>query len=79
MTTNWQHWYVDLDGLRMHYVEQGDGYPVILCHGWPEIWYSWHRQIPVLANAGFRIIAPDMRGYGETDKPSDVEAYYITI
>jgi pimeloyl-ACP methyl ester carboxylesterase len=59
----------------MHYVEQGEGFPVLLLHGFPEMWYSWRYQIPALAEAGFRAIAPDMRGYGETHKPEGIEAY----
>ncbi len=52
----------------MHYVEAGEGPPVVLLHGFPETWYAWRRQIPVLASR-FRLIVPDMRGYGETEKP----------
>lgn len=59
----------------MHYVEEGSGPPVVLCHGFPETWYSWRYQIPTLAKAGFRVIAPDMRGYGETDSPAELESY----
>ncbi|MBI1317482.1 MAG: alpha/beta fold hydrolase [Candidatus Hydrogenedens sp.] len=62
--------YVDLDGLRMHYVEAGDpkGAPVILLHGFPEFWYSWRFQITALAEQGYRVIAPDQRGYNLTEK-----------
>ncbi len=75
MAEEWQHRYVDTNGIRMHFVEQGEGFPVLLLHGFPELWYSWRYQIPALAGAGFRAIAPDMRGYGETDKPDGIEAY----
>ena len=61
--------FVDSNGLRMAVYEQGEGYPIILCHGFPEIAYSWRQQIPALAKAGFRAIAPDQRGYGETVGP----------
>jgi len=71
------HHFVQTNGLRMHVVEEGDGHPVILCHGFPELWYSWRHQIPYLANAGFRVVVPDMRGYGRTDQPADVTAYNI--
>ena len=71
------HRTVETNGIRMHYVEQGDGPLVLLCHGWPESWYSWRHQIPVLAGAGFRVVAPDQRGYGDTDAPDEVEAYDI--
>jgi soluble epoxide hydrolase/lipid-phosphate phosphatase len=65
----------NVNGLSMHIAEQGDGPAIILCHGWPELWYSWRHQLPVLAAAGFRAIAPDMRGYGETTAPADNSAY----
>ena len=61
----------------MHYVEQGAGLPVVLCHGFPHIWFSWHRQITDLAGAGYRVIAPDMRGMGQTDAPTDPQSYDI--
>ncbi len=72
-----QHKYVNSNGIRMHYVEQGEGPLVILCHGWPESWYSWRHQIPALAAAGFRVVAPDQRGYGHTDAPEPIESYNI--
>ena len=77
MPTELRHRYAHTNGIRMHYVEQGDGPLVLLCHGWPESWYSWRHQIPVLAGAGFRVVAPDQRGYGDTDAPDEVEAYDI--
>ena len=77
MNEKWQHRFVETNGIRMHYVEQGEGFPVLLLHGFPELWYSWRYQIPALASAGFHAIIPDMRGYGETDKPEGVEAYDI--
>ena len=77
MSEKWQHNFVETNGIRMHYVEQGEGFPVLLLHGCPELWYSWKYQIPALANAGFRAIAPDLRGYGETDKPEGIESYDI--
>ena len=77
MNEQWQHRFMETNGIRMRYVEQGDGFPVLLLHGFPELWYSWRYQIPALADAGFRAIAPDMRGYGETDKPEGIEAYDI--
>jgi len=72
---SWQHKFVQAKGIRIHYVEQGEGFPVVLLHGFPELWYSWRHQIPALAAAGLRAIAPDLRGYGETDKPAELEAY----
>lgn len=71
----WQHRYILVNGIRMHYVEHGNGPLVILMHGFPEFWYSWRYQIPALAQAGFRVVAVDMRGYNETDSPQEVSAY----
>ncbi|XP_038158252.1 bifunctional epoxide hydrolase 2 [Cyprinodon tularosa] len=62
-------------GVRTHYVEMGTGPPVLLCHGFPESWYSWRYQIPALAAAGFRVLALDMKGYGESTAPPDIEEY----
>jgi pimeloyl-ACP methyl ester carboxylesterase len=72
-----RHGWAHTNGIRMHYVEQGKGPMVLLCHGWPESWYSWRHQITALAAAGFRVVAPDQRGYGETDAPDEVETYDI--
>lgn len=72
MSEKWQHRFVTTNGIRMHYVEQGRGFPVVFLHGFPELWYSWRYQIPALAEAGFQAIAPDLRGYGETDKPAEL-------
>ncbi|MEX0801215.1 MAG: alpha/beta hydrolase [Dehalococcoidia bacterium] len=74
---SWQHRTAQSNGISMHYVEQGEGFPVVMCHGFPELWYSWRHQIPALAAAGLRAIAPDLRGYGETDKPDPIEEYTI--
>jgi pimeloyl-ACP methyl ester carboxylesterase len=72
-----QHKFVTTNGIKMHYVEQGSGPLVVLCHGWPESWYSYRHQIPALAAAGFRVVAPDQRGYGQTDGPEPISAYNI--
>ena len=61
--------------LAVH--EMGDGPPLILVHGFPELAYSWRHQLPALAEAGYRAIAPDMRGYGGSDKPPQVQDYTI--
>jgi pimeloyl-ACP methyl ester carboxylesterase len=61
--------FINLPDLKMAIYEKGEGVPVILCHGFPEIAFSWRHQIDALAAAGFRAIAPDMRGYGETGRP----------
>src|SRR5207247_75007 len=68
---------IHTNGIRMAVSEQGAGLPVVLCHGFPEIAYSWRHQMPALAAAGFRAIAPDQRGYGETDRPAAVRDYDI--
>lgn len=64
-----RHEYIQVNGIRMHYVTAGSGPLVLLLHGFPEFWYSWRRQIPALAEH-FTVVAPDQRGYNETDKPS---------
>ena len=63
------------NGVELHVAEVGSGPPVVLCHGFPELWYSWRHQLPALAAAGYRAVAPDMRGYGQSSIPRDVEAY----
>ncbi len=69
--------FVDTNGIRMAVYEQGKGTPVVFSHGFPELAYSWRDQIPALARAGFRAIAPDQRGYGKTSCPEDIAAYDI--
>ncbi|MFI6166945.1 alpha/beta fold hydrolase [Nocardia sp. NPDC051052] len=69
------HRFVTTNGVRMHVAEQGEGYPVIFCHGFPHTWFIWHNQLASVAAAGYRAIAPDLRGYGQTDVPPDVESY----
>jgi pimeloyl-ACP methyl ester carboxylesterase len=63
-----EHRYAQVNGFRMHYAEAGSGEPVILQHGWPQHWYAWRAQIPVLAKQ-YRVIAPDLRGYGWSEAP----------
>jgi pimeloyl-ACP methyl ester carboxylesterase len=70
--------FAQCNGIRMGYYEAGPKHgtpPMVLCHGWPEIAYSWRHQIRSLAAAGIRVVAPDQRGYGATDRPQTVEAY----
>jgi pimeloyl-ACP methyl ester carboxylesterase len=69
--------HIEANGVRLRIAEMGAGPLVILVHGWPESWYSWRHQLPALAAAGFRAVAPDMRGYGKSDKPQAVEDYDI--
>src|SRR5207244_9383252 len=69
------HRHADLGDVRLHYVEAGSGPLVVLLHGFPGYWYTWRHQIPALAEAGFRVVAPDMRGYNDSDQPKGVAAY----
>ncbi|MBR1220201.1 alpha/beta hydrolase [Bradyrhizobium sp. U87765 SZCCT0131] len=66
-----------VNGLDMFIRENGTGPLVLLCHGWPELSYSWRHQLTALAGAGYHVVAPDMRGYGRTSAPPDIEAYTI--
>jgi epoxide hydrolase A/B len=68
---------ISTDGIDLHVAEAGDGPLVLLCHGFPELGYSWRHQIPALAAAGCRVIVPDMRGYGRSSQPADIGAYSI--
>ena len=72
-----QHRVVETNGIRMHIAEQGVGPLVVLCHGFPECWYSWRHQLPALAEAGFRAVAPDMRGYGQSGAPDAIDQYTL--
>ena len=65
------------NGIHMRYAEIGSGPLVLFCHGWPESWYSWRHQLTAVAAAGFRCVAPDMRGYGGTQAPEPIEAYTL--
>ena len=73
------HRYADLGDLRLHYVEAGEGPLVLMLHGFPQFWYQWRHQIPALVEAGFRVVAPDMRGYNLSDKPPGVRAYRVEL
>jgi len=66
---------VSTNGIRLAVRDEGNGPAVVLCHGFPELAYSWRHQVPALAAAGFRVLAPDQRGYGDSDRPEDVAAY----
>jgi len=70
-----RHRFVETNGIRMHIAEQGEGPLVLLCHGFPESWYSWRHQLGFLAEAGFHAVAPDQRGYGLTERPEPIEQY----
>ena len=69
--------FIEANGIRMRVAEQGAGPVVLLCHGFPESWYSWRHQLKALADAGYRAVAPDMRGYGQTDRPDEIERYTL--
>jgi pimeloyl-ACP methyl ester carboxylesterase len=69
------HRFIETNNIRMHVVEKGTGPLVLLCHGFPESWYSWRHQIHALADAGFHVVAPDMRGYGQTEAPEAIDQY----
>jgi epoxide hydrolase 4 len=75
-----EHRSVELgNGIRLHCAEEGRGPLVLLLHGFPECWASWRYQIPALAAAGFRVVAPDLRGYGTSDKPRGLDAYRVDV
>ncbi len=65
----WSHRFISANGSRFHVAELGTGPLVLLLHGFPEFWWAWHQQLPMLADAGFRAVAMDLRGYGASDKP----------
>jgi pimeloyl-ACP methyl ester carboxylesterase len=68
---------VSANGIRIRFAEQGTGPAVLLCHGFPEGWYSWRNQLAALAAAGYHAVAPDMRGYGRTDAPGEISSYTL--
>lgn len=74
-----EHRYADLGHVRLHYVEAGEGPLVVLLHGFPQFWYMWRAQIPALVDAGFRVVAPDMRGYNLSEKPGRVLDYRVEL
>jgi pimeloyl-ACP methyl ester carboxylesterase len=72
-----KHRVVETNGIHMHIAESGAGPLVLLCHGFPESWYSWRHQLHALAEAGFHAVAPDMRGYGQTQRPEEIHQYTL--
>ena len=74
-----KHRYADLGDVRLHYVEAGEGPLVVLLHGFPQFWYMWRFQISALAEAGFRVVAADMRGYNLSEKPRGVMSYRVEL
>jgi len=77
MTADVTHRTVTANGIKLHLAEQGEGPLVVLCHGFPESWYSWRHQLAALSAAGFHAVAPDMRGYGESDRPDPIDQYTL--
>ena len=69
------HRTIETNGINMRIAEAGEGPLVLLLHGFPELWYSWRHQLPALAAAGYRAVAPDVRGYGGTDAPEAIDSY----
>jgi pimeloyl-ACP methyl ester carboxylesterase len=73
----WTHEFIHTNGVRLHYVTQGQGELMLMLHGFPEFWYSWRHQIPEFAK-DYKVVAPDLRGYNDSDKPNDVSAYRMS-
>jgi len=73
---SWKHEYITSNGIKLHYVTQGEGPLMLMLHGFPEFWYSWRHQIPEFAQ-NFKVVALDLRGYNESDKPSNQSAYVM--
>jgi epoxide hydrolase 4 len=74
---SWQHAYISTNGVRLHYVTQGDGSLMLMLHGFPEFWYSWRHQIPIFAES-HKVVAVDLRGYNDSDKPVEQSAYRLS-
>lgn len=72
-----EHFDAQVNGIRLHVASTGSGQPVVLLHGFPEFWYSWRCQLRALAQAGFRAIAPDLRGYNRSDRPKSLSSYRV--
>jgi len=72
-----RHRFAQVNGIKLHYVEQGTGPLVVFVHGFPESWYSWRKQLPVIAAAGYHVVALDMRGYGQSEIPPEVGSYTV--
>jgi len=76
ITDSWQHEYITTNGVKLHYVTQGNGALMLMLHGFPEFWYSWRHQIPAFAT-DYQVVAPDLRGYNDSDKPKAQSAYVM--
>ncbi len=77
ITDSWQEDYIITNGVKLHYVTQGEGKLMLMLHGFPEFWYSWRHQIPEFAS-DYKVVALDLRGYNDSEKPKDVSAYQIS-
>ncbi|MUL36624.1 alpha/beta fold hydrolase [Gloeocapsopsis dulcis] len=75
-TTDWKHDYITTNGIKLHYVTQGEGPLMLMLHGFPEFWYSWRHQIPEFAK-DYKVVALDLRGYNDSDKPKQQSAYVM--
>ncbi|MBE9004590.1 alpha/beta hydrolase [Fortiea sp. LEGE XX443] len=73
---SWQHKYITTNGVKLHYVTQGTGPLMLMLHGFPEFWYSWRHQIPEFAQH-FQVVALDLRGYNDSEKPKEQSAYVM--
>lgn len=76
MNESWTHEFIIVNGVRLHYVTQGEGPLMLFLHGFPEFWYSWRKQIPAFAT-DFKVVAPDLRGYNDSEKPRATSAYVM--
>jgi pimeloyl-ACP methyl ester carboxylesterase len=76
LESSWKHEYITTNGVKLHYVTQGEGPLMLMLHGFPEFWYSWRHQIPEFAK-DFKVVALDLRGYNDSDKPQDKSAYVM--
>src|ERR1039457_4339307 len=76
--TKWHHRYAEVNGVKLHYVEQGKGELILFLHGFPEFWYEWKDLIPEFAK-DHHAVAPDMRGYNLSDAPAEVESYRVPV
>ncbi|KAJ1931488.1 hypothetical protein EC988_009771, partial [Linderina pennispora] len=73
---SFRHRFARVNGINLHYVDEGSGPKTIICvHGFPDLWYGWRYQIPYLVKLGYRVIVPDVRGYGQTDAPAGIANY----
>src|SRR3954449_220743 len=72
-----EHKIITTNAIKMHVAQMGTGPLVLLCHGFPESWYSWRHQLAALAAAGYHGVAPEQRGYGQTDKPEAIDQYTL--